>query len=135
MNEISLNRFVYLSVLLLMALSLAPASPSFAADASAPMPQVLSAKMVDRNTVAVELSFGGGCVEHTFSLAFDGRCLESFPHQTSATVVDISSEPDFCKAFLTQTVELSIEGIGSCRPAVLGIKGANGTMATVQVPQ
>ena len=56
-------------------------------------------------TLEVDIAYGGGCEEHKFELKVSNICLESFPVQCSAEVVDVSAKPDMCEAYLFRTVK------------------------------
>lgn len=56
----------------------------------------------ETNSIEVDVVYGGGCKEHTFTLK-PGICLESFPVQCQVTIID-QTKGDFCEAFISQTV-------------------------------
>ncbi len=59
--------------------------------------------------ILVDVSYGGGCKEHTFKLKLAG-CLESFPVQCSAQLVEtVVGGPDFCEAIISKTVKFSLK--------------------------
>jgi hypothetical protein len=56
--------------------------------------------------ILISISYAGGCKKHTFSLKMGG-CLESFPVQCSAVLVD-KGNGDPCEAIVSQTIAMNI---------------------------
>jgi len=102
-------------------------------------PNVESAKLnAKEGVLEVDVSFGGGCLEHTFELQVGG-CLESFPVQCTLKVVDTTEGFDACEAFLFKTLKFSLKEYGLTDSyysgASLTIKGAGKTSAGVTLPR
>lgn len=67
-------------------------------------------------SVIVNLTYGGGCREHTFKLKLNDVCLESYPAQCSADVVEtIVGGFDMCEAIITKEVSFNIKKTGLSR--------------------
>lgn len=92
---------------------------------------------LDNMTIEIDVAYGGGCADHFFDIQV-GACLESFPVQCTATLLHTSSKPDFCEAYLSQTVIIPMEEKGLLdsyyERARLTIIGAGDTKATVRLP-
>jgi hypothetical protein len=98
--------------------------------------EVKSAKLdASKENILVDVAYGGGCEEHSFSLKV-GACLESFPAQCRATLVD-SNSTDRCEAYIHETVVISLKESGLTdsyyKRASLTIAGDSGK-ATVRLP-
>lgn len=91
-----------------------------------------------KQSIDVDVSYGGGCEEHAFKLEI-GMCLESFPVQCSAEVLDVSAKPDFCEAFLHQTVSFKLADYGLndnyFSGALITIGGEGKEGASVRLPR
>jgi len=61
----------------------------------------VSALYRDGDALALSISYGGGCFEHTFKLCHSGVWLESSPVQTPIRVVDTTGKVDSCLALPT----------------------------------
>lgn len=89
--------------------------------------------------IDISVSYGGGCKQHKFKLNI-GACLESFPVQCGATLVDLTKD-DFCEAYLHQTVSISLKEAGLndsyFTGATLSIRGEfqDGKGAVVRLPR
>lgn len=83
------------------------------------------------NEAIVSLIYGGGCKEHAFELKMNPVCLESYPAQCSAKLVQTKGFDDFCEALIPKKVRLPLEGIQ--KPAYLTIVGSNNSKATILV--
>lgn len=105
---------------------------------------VHSAKLdAAKKNILVDVSYGGGCKKHNFTLKV-GMCLESYPVQCSAELVETTvGGPDLCEAIVGQTVTLNLakyrldEGYyagGSL--TITGDKDMNGkpSSATIRLP-
>jgi hypothetical protein len=81
--------------------------------AGAQAAEVLSAKLdAAKKNILVDVSYGGGCKDHVFKLKLGG-CLESFPVQCSAQLVEtVVDGPDFCEAIVGETVKFSLKKYG-----------------------
>ena len=60
--------------------------------------------------ISVEVSYGGGCKAHKFSLQVES-CFETMPVQCDTTIVDATKD-DFCEAYITETIELPLKQNG-----------------------
>lgn len=58
--------------------------------------------------VELNVSYGGGCSQHSFEFGPFGGCLESYPVQCDLNLVHSTDKPDFCKAIITQDLELDL---------------------------
>ncbi len=58
--------------------------------------------------VELNVSYGGGCSEHSFELEPINGCLESFPVQCTLSLLHTTDKPDFCEAFITRDLELDL---------------------------
>jgi len=65
---------------------------------------------VNGDILTLEVAYGGGCKEHKFGLELVGGCMESYPVQCTAKLVD--SALDFCEAYIQETVEISLSEQG-----------------------
>ncbi len=75
--------------------------------------EVLSANL-DRTgkNILVDVSYGGGCKKHTFSLKVGG-CLESYPVQCRAVLVEtIEGGFDMCEAIVHTTAKINLKKAG-----------------------
>lgn len=82
---------------------------SFTAQAA----EVLSATLdAAGKNILVDVSYGGGCKKHTFSLKVGG-CLESMPVQCTAILVEtIEGGVDFCEAIIHTTAKINLKKAG-----------------------
>jgi hypothetical protein len=114
-------------------LSIAALVLAFATTAQAA--SVKSARYVDRTDSIV--FYGGGCKEHTFKLEV-GACLETFPVQCGAKLVDLTND-DFCEALITKKISISLKKAGLrdsyFSGASIGISGDDNVTFTVSLPE
>lgn len=116
----------------LIILSLLVGSTSFAAQ--------INSGTFNAETQKVELnvSYGGGCFDHTFELELAGGCRESFPVQCDLNLVDTTGKVDMCEAFITENLVLDLPlGMLSdsyFQNAFLTILGSGNTAASFQLP-
>lgn len=70
----------------------------------------------------IDISYGGGCSLHLFSLEWDGVILKSIPPQYNFTLVD-ASKYDPCKAILPAQLRFDIDtpGIQLESPSVINL--------------
>ncbi len=70
---------------------------------------VHSAKLdASKKNILVDVSYGGGCKKHTFTLKVGG-CMETYPVRCSAVLVEkIEGGLDMCEAIVGQTVTLNL---------------------------
>lgn len=119
--------------------ALAIALTAFSASAHAKRsPEVKGARYnADTQSIDIDVAYGGGCAEHLFKLQLEG-CLESMPAQCSATVIDVTVEPDFCEAYIHQTISFHLDAYGLnddyYSRASMKIKGANNSSAGFDLP-
>ncbi|MEZ0391810.1 MAG: hypothetical protein ACAH59_06315 [Pseudobdellovibrionaceae bacterium] len=76
--------------------------------------------------VLIDVSYGGGCENHEFSLKLKG-CFESYPVQCQADLVHLTE--DHCEAYISETISINL--------AQSGIQGGyyfNGSL-TIQSPE
>lgn len=103
---------------------------------------VKSAKLdAQKKNILVDVSYGGGCGDHEFSLQV-GECLETFPAQCSAKLIEKTN--DNCEALISATVTISLEQYGltdsyyqRASLTIMGDKNEqtnNPTSATVRLP-
>ena len=60
--------------------------------------------------VILTLTYGGGCRDHKFTLKKGDFCLESYPMQCGAEVIEtVVNGPDICEAIITKEVKFSIK--------------------------
>lgn len=120
----------------LFALALAAFTTSaYAADQS---PQVSAARFnTETQSIEVDISHGGGCVEHVFKLEMGG-CLERGPLLCSAKVIDVTGKPDPCRALFMKTISFKLADYGLSgeyyASAWIRIHGAFDSSASVQLP-
>jgi hypothetical protein len=119
--------------------ALAIALTAFSASAQAErMPEVQGARYnAATQSIDVDVAYGGGCEEHKFKLQMGG-CLESMPVQCSAKVIDVSAKPDFCEAYIHQTISFKLTDYGLTddyfEGASVRIEGANNSRAAIRLP-
>lgn len=111
--------------------SLVMAGNAFAAE-------VKSAKYnAAKKGIEIGVKYGGGCKEHKFELQV-GTCLESFPVQCSAELVDLTND-DFCEALVSRTIFISLDNAGLNESyyssATINIKGDNQSRVAVRLPR
>ena len=64
--------------------------------------------VIEDDELSVEMSFGGGCKDHHFTLVIASEFAESDPVQLSAEIAHDANN-DMCEAYLTQTRVFSLE--------------------------
>lgn len=104
---------------------------------SADAAEVISAKLDgSKKNILVEVRHGGGCGEHDYSLQLKG-CFESMPVQCQAELIHKTN--DFCEALLHRTAVINLEASGIKGDYYSGgsltISGANGSKATIELPE
>ncbi len=70
----------------------------------------------------VDVAYGGGCEEHIFDLFWDGSFLESFPVQAQLQLTH-GGEPDFCEAFIMETLRFDLSVLQEAYKAGYGSGG------------
>lgn len=100
--------------------------------------EVLDAKIdAAGENIEVTVSYGGGCFEHQFKLQMGG-CLESYPVQCAAKVVDVTKEVDICEAIIMKKVTFNLKAHGLDKSyyanGSLTLSGDGGTSASVIIP-
>ena len=90
-------------------LALALALSSFSSIAAT----VHSAKLdAAQKNILVDVSYGGGCKKHNFSLQLV-LCAETYPVMCTAKLVEtVENGPDLCEAIVSQTVKINLEKNG-----------------------
>ena len=95
---------------------------------------VNSAKMIGFDTIEIDVTYGGGCEEHTFELQPTGQCTKSIPAQCSLKLVGLTNN-DNCRALVRKKVTFSINKLGLDKGiytnSVLRIIGDGNTSAMV----
>lgn len=85
----------------------------------------------------VDVTYGGGCKEHSFKLDV-GPCAESFPVQCTARVIDLT-QGDFCEALISETVQFSLKDYGLTDSyysgASLTLVGSDKKSVSVKLPK
>lgn len=105
---------------------------------------VHSAKLdASQKNILVDVSYGGGCKKHTFSLSLT-LCAETFPLMCNARLVEtIEGGFDPCEAIVGETVKINLEKNGfldgyfnEALIRITGDKDSRGveTSATVKLP-
>lgn len=112
-----------MKTLALSLFALALSAPAFGA-------QVNAARYNEqKQSIDVDLSYGGGCEEHVFKLEINA-CLESYPVRCDAVVKDVTPRPDMCEAFIHKTVSFKLADHGLLDSyydgASIQIRGAGG---------
>ncbi len=106
--------------------------------------EVKSAKLdSSKKNILVDVVYGGGCKEHVFTLEL-GPCLESYPVQCSAKLVEKTiGGLDFCEALISETVVISRKKYGlddsyfkGAKLTITGDRGFTGepSSAVVRLP-
>ncbi len=99
--------------------------------------EIVSAELdgAEKN-ILIGVRHGGGCGDHDYSLKMKG-CAESMPVQCKAELVHKTN--DFCEALLHRTAVINLEASGIKGSYYSGgsltITGANGTEATITLPE
>lgn len=95
--------------------------------------QVLGGRYdASKDQVQLDVRYGGGCGEHTFTVVYDEVCLETFPMQTGATLIHTTD--DNCEAIQEKTIAFDLNEL-VCRPASVNFRGASESNATVFIPE
>lgn len=79
---------------------------------------VLKARLdTAKENILIDVVYGGGCKVHTFYLKLDKHCLETYPVQCSAKLVEeIEDGVDTCEAIIYDTAVINIEKAGLSDP-------------------
>lgn len=114
----------------LIALLAFVSTPAFAAT-------IKSAKLdAAKENIVLEVAYGGGCEQAQFKLHVGG-CLESFPVQCTANLVN-EGKPDMCEAYIHDTVVISLKDAGLTdgyyERAKLTILGSGKSSAVLTLP-
>lgn len=101
--------------------------------------EILKAQVVgagEEAALEMQVVYGGGCKTHQFELQMD-LCMESFPVQCRARLVDLTTD-DFCEAMISKTVTFSLRELGLLdsyyQRASLEISASFGNPAVVRLP-
>ena len=75
--------------------------------------------------LVVDVTYGGGCLEHSFALEWDGTVLKSDPPQFPVNIVD-RTPPDSCRAMIDQQLrfDLSLSDIRGNGTLLLSTPGS-----------
>ncbi len=93
-----------MKMLVLTAMVLMTAAPSFAA-------KIQSAKLdASGKNILLEVTYGGGCGKHEFSLRSHGGCMESNPVQCTFQLIEKTD--DYCEALISDTVVINLKEAG-----------------------
>ena len=71
---------------------------------------VLNSVTIRDNTLEINVSYGGGCEKHQFTLVASGAFLESFPVQLSVSLAH-NANNDPCEAWLTDDYHFDLSAI------------------------
>jgi hypothetical protein len=80
-------------------------------------PYQLSAGRISGNRLLVDVSYGGGCAEHTFKVCWNGTFLESLPVQT-ALALHHDAHGDACESFGVRPLSIDLTTLGSAYKAM-----------------
>ncbi len=87
----------------------------------------------ENDELTLDIVYSGGCVEHDFYVLPDTACMESFPMQQNARLID-EGEEDPCDGIIYTTGSFSLaDNEDFCRPAYLTIYGDNNSSVTLFV--
>lgn len=91
----------------------------------------------ETKAMEIDVQYGGGCKEHNFQLQMVS-CLKLYPLRCNAELIDLT-EDDFCEAFISRTVSISLVEAGLSRRyyngATININGASDSHITLVLPQ
>ena len=73
---------------------------------------VLNSATITDDTLVLNVSYGGGCEDHQFTLVASGVFLESFPVQLSVSLAH-NANSDPCEAWLTEDYHFDLSAIKS----------------------
>lgn len=94
--------------------------------------EVLSAKYLpSQNALEIEISYSGGCENNEFTLEHSESCLESFPGQCFAKLIQETN--DSCEAMIKETIIVDIEEDKLSGPSFLTIEGDKGSSSKVLI--
>ncbi|MCH2230733.1 MAG: hypothetical protein MK105_10350 [Crocinitomicaceae bacterium] len=62
---------------------------------------------ISGNTMYVDVSYGGGCGDHSFEMNGSMAVMKSFPPQRAVKITH-KNHKDYCKAIVTKTLEIDI---------------------------
>lgn len=89
-----------------------------------------------KGSILLEVSYGGGCERHDFSLDLSA-CREISPVDCDAVLVE-DTHGDICEMGMRETLEFSLHSLGLDKPyysnGTLTIKGDSGSEVTVRLP-
>lgn len=84
---------------------------------------------LEKNALALELGYGGGCKAHSFRLCTDGALTKSNPGQLRLWVMD-DGEHDPCEAFITETKVFDLSSLKT----ILGAQATGNITLRVTAP-
>ena len=71
---------------------------------------VINAATIENDTLTINVSYGGGCETHEFTLVAEPRFLESFPVQLHVSLAHNAND-DRCEAWLTEDYHFDLTPI------------------------
>ncbi len=71
---------------------------------------VLNSASITGDTLRLNVSYGGGCETHQFTLVTSGVFMESFPVQLAVSIAH-NAKGDPCEAFLTEDYDFDLTAI------------------------
>lgn len=81
---------------------------------------------INKNTMNLVVSYGGGCSTHEFQLAGSTEVLESYPPKRNIQLLH-NGNNDLCKMLITDTISFNIENLSNNKKAgseiILNLKG------------
>ena len=85
--------------------------------------------------VELNVSYGGGCAQHSFELQLVGGCAESMPVKCYLNLVHSTDQQDLCRKIIVQNLELNLpEGMlteNYYRRALLNIRGDGNSFLSI----
>lgn len=72
---------------------------------------ILSARLdADQKNILMDVAYSGGCKKHTFKLKLHDVCLETYPVQCGADLIEeIEDEVDVCQRFIHEQVSVKLK--------------------------
>ena len=67
----------------------------------------ISSATIDGDTLSIDVSFGGGCRDHSFALLAETAWMESYPVQVRVRLAH-DGNGDMCRALLTRVVRFDL---------------------------
>lgn len=73
-------------------------------------PVTISSASIARDTLSLEVRYGGGCAEHSFTLVVSEAWAESYPVQAGALLAH-DAHGDRCRALFTRTLRFDLSPV------------------------